>query len=68
MLRAGADPVDACQDADVVLIMTPWPEFRLAPRELARVMRGHVVIDPYGMLDRAAAREAQLEIHRLGVS
>jgi len=52
-----------------VLLMTPWPEFRaIEPEPLAENLRGRVVIDPYGMLDRRAARAAGLKYHRLGVS
>lgn len=68
-LAAGADPLAACAGADVVLIMTPWPEFRtIEVTHLAKVLRGHVVIDPYGMLDRRAAIGAGLDYHKLGVS
>ena len=67
-LNASPDPIAACIGADVVLIMTPWPEFRLLPQQLADVMRGRVVIDPYGMLDRGVAVAAGLEYYRLGVS
>ena len=59
----------ACAGADVALIMTPWPEFRsIDVGQLAKVLRGNVVIDPYGMLDRRAAIAAGLEYHKLGVS
>ena len=53
----------------VVLIMTPWPEFRAIDiGQLAKILHGRVVIDPYGMLDRRAAIAAGIEYHRLGVS
>ncbi len=68
-LTAGADPIAACAGADVALIMTPWPEFRsIDVTRLAQALRGNVVIDPYGMLDRGAAIAAGLEYHKLGVS
>jgi UDPglucose 6-dehydrogenase len=68
-LTAGADPLAACTGADVVLIMTPWPEFRTIDiGQLASALRGKIVIDPYGMLDRRAAIAAGLEYHKLGVS
>jgi UDPglucose 6-dehydrogenase len=58
----------ACAGADVVLIMTPWPEFRgIDVTQLAKALRGNVVIDPYGMLDRRAAIAAGLEYYRIGV-
>jgi UDPglucose 6-dehydrogenase len=68
-LTAGADPIAACAGADVALIMTPWPEFRrIDITQLANALRGNVVIDPYGMLDRRAAIAAGLQYHKLGVS
>jgi UDPglucose 6-dehydrogenase len=68
-LTAAADPLAACAGADVVLIMTPWPEFRaIDVDQLASALRGKVVIDPYGMLDRRAVIAAGLEYHKLGVS
>jgi len=68
-LTAAADPLAACAGADVALIMTPWPEFRgIDVTQLAKVLRGNVVIDPYGMLDRLAAIAAGLNYHKLGVS
>jgi UDPglucose 6-dehydrogenase len=68
-LTACANPLAACAGADVVLIMTPWPEFRkIDIAQLASALRGKIVIDPYGMLDRRAAIAAGLEYHKLGVS
>ncbi|EWY42524.1 GDP-mannose dehydrogenase [Skermanella stibiiresistens SB22] len=58
----------AAEGADVLFIMTPWPEFaRLAPMELARVMKGRTVIDPYRMLDGAAVVAAGLDHHARGL-
>lgn len=52
----------AVQGADVVVIMTPWPEFReLDAATLASEMAGRVVIDPYGILDGAVMAAAGLE-------
>jgi len=68
-LMVADDPLAACDGADAVAIMTPWPQFRaLRPADLARRMRGRVVIDPFAMLDRAAAAAAGLEHVVLGAS
>ncbi len=57
----------ACTGADAVALMTPWPEFaRLAPADIARALRGRTVIDPYGLLDADACRQAGLDHRRLG--
>jgi UDPglucose 6-dehydrogenase len=68
-VRAATDALDACADADAVLIMTPWPEFReLDPIGIATAMRGDTVIDPNGVLDGAKARAAGLRHITLGVA
>ena len=44
--------VSALEKADVLLVMTPWPEFSgLTASNLAKSMNGRVVIDPYQVLD-----------------
>jgi UDPglucose 6-dehydrogenase len=60
--------LEAARGADAVAIMTPWPEFRaLSCAELAATMRGRLVLDPYRVLDPAAARAAGLAYRTLGV-
>ena len=59
--------LDACNDADVVVIMTPWPAFAdLSVGDIAAAMAGTLLIDPYGLLDAQAARAAGLDHRRLG--
>jgi UDPglucose 6-dehydrogenase len=61
------DALACCQGADALAIMTPWPQFRaLAPADLARRLRGRVVVDPFSVLDRAAAAAAGLDHVVLG--
>ena len=61
--------LDAVKGADALVIMTPWPEFRsLSCADIAKAMRGRLVLDPYRVLDRAAARDAGLDYRTLGVS
>jgi UDPglucose 6-dehydrogenase len=60
--------LDAAAGVDVLAIMTPWPEFKLSCPAVASAMRGRLVIDPYRMLERAAAREAGLDVRSLGVT
>tara|TARA_E500000318_G_scaffold85403_1_gene81450 strand:+ start:2772 stop:4064 length:1293 start_codon:yes stop_codon:yes gene_type:complete len=61
--------LEACRDADVLFLTTPWPEFReLDAARLAEVMRGRAVVDPYGLLDSAAMREAGFAHFVLGRS
>ena len=49
--------------ADALVIATPWPQYRaMQPAELARVMAGRIIIDPYRMLDGRRARPTALPI------
>ena len=67
--KGAASAIEATKDADVIAIMTPWPQFReLVPAELAKSMRGKLVLDPYRILDGKAAAAAGLAWHTLGVS
>jgi UDPglucose 6-dehydrogenase len=66
-MTIAADALACCDDADALVIMTPWPQFRLLrPAELGERMRGRVIIDPASVLDRAAAAGAGLEHVVLG--
>lgn len=66
-VKACASPLEAAQRADALAIMTPWPVYReLRTSELARMMAGRTVIDPYRMLDGAAAAAAGLHYFTLG--
>ena len=58
----------ACQGADALAVMTPWPQFgKLDPAALAKCMKGNVVIDPYAVLSAGACRSAGLKHFTLGV-
>ena len=57
----------ACEDVDVLAIMTPWSEFReIAPAAILEKMRGKVVIDPYRVLASQAPESAGLTYMTLG--
>src|SRR4029077_18000383 len=58
----------AAEGVDALAIMTPWPAFReLKPADLAHVMAGRTVLDPYRVLDGRAAMAAGLDYLTLGV-
>lgn len=64
-----ATALDACRDADALVIMTPWPELAsIDPAATRATMRGDIVIDPFAVLavDRCAA--AGLRHLRLGAA
>ena len=64
-----SNALDAAAGVDALAIMTPWPEFRaIKPEDLARVMRGKLVLDPFRVLDGKAAKAVGLDYRTLGVS
>ena len=58
-VERAASALEACRDADAVVVMTPWDELRaLRLQSLAQVMKGRLIVDPYRALDpRACAAE-----------
>jgi UDPglucose 6-dehydrogenase len=61
------DALAPCEGADALVVMTPWPQFRsLKSDDIAARLRGRVVVDPFSMLDPAAAVAAGLEHVVLG--
>jgi UDPglucose 6-dehydrogenase len=66
-VEGAANALAAAEGVDILAIMTPWPEFRtLKPADLARVMAGRTVLDPYRVLDPLAAVAAGLDHLTLG--
>ncbi len=67
-IKDAVSPLDAVKGADALAIMTPWPEFKkLDPIDIAKAMKGNVVLDPYRVLDPAKAKAAGLDHRLLGV-
>ncbi|MBI3666936.1 MAG: GDP-mannose dehydrogenase, partial [Acidobacteria bacterium] len=59
--------LEAVGNADALVIMTPWKQFRNAPlAEVKKAMRGDLLLDPYGLLDRESCCGLGFEYHRLG--
>ena len=43
--------IDAMKKSDVLIVMTPWPEFKkITIKELKNNMRGRIILDPYRVL------------------
>jgi UDPglucose 6-dehydrogenase len=62
-----SDPLRAARDADALMILTPWPEYRdIRPEDIAKVLAGRIVIDPYSVLEQKAAERAKLIHYTLG--
>ncbi len=61
------DPYAVADGAEALAVMTPWQHYRtLDPVALAARMRGRLLLDPYGVIDAAAAAAAGFLHHRLG--
>lgn len=59
--------LEACDETDALIVMTPWPEFfSVDLRKVKQAMLGNVLLDPFGVLDAAACVEAGFSYHRLG--
>lgn len=62
-----ADPYAAATDADVVVILTEWPEFgELDLAKLATVMSGKAIVDTRNMLDPGDVKAAGLAYDGVG--
>ena len=61
------DAFDAAQDADALVLITEWNEFRaLSPARLRDTMRGRVLVDLRNVYDPAAMRQAGFDYHCVG--
>jgi UDPglucose 6-dehydrogenase len=66
-LRYAESAVDAAQDADVMLLLTEWDEFREAdPEILGKVVNKRNIVDGRNALDPARWREASWQYRALG--
>ena len=58
---------DAAAGADIVLLLTEWPEFReMTPADLDGLVRGHRILDARNVLDPVAWRSAGWDFRGLG--
>ena len=66
-VRFATDALDCVRDADAVVLVTEWPEFReLDWAEVAAAMRGTLVVDGRNALDPAAVTAAGLSYEGVG--
>jgi len=55
MVKRTSNAIETLRGADVLAILTPWPEFRMLTTEILKQnMIGRIVIDPYRMMDGIA--------------
>ena len=65
--RFATSALDAAQDADALVLLTEWNEFRaLSPQRLQKAMRGNTVLDLRNAWDPQAFREAGFQYHSIG--
>tara|TARA_B100001123_G_scaffold156794_2_gene181521 strand:+ start:10823 stop:12127 length:1305 start_codon:yes stop_codon:yes gene_type:complete len=59
--------LEAVKGADVLAVMTPWPEFQVVELETVMdVMRGRLILDPYGVLDGERCSRLGFVYRRVG--
>jgi UDPglucose 6-dehydrogenase len=64
-----SDPLSALKGADVLLISTPWTEYREIPfRKIAKSLKGKTLLDPNGLLEVSTSALDGLNYHRVGAS
>jgi len=67
LITMAPDPLSAATNADVLLVATEWPEFTTVDlSEVARVMRGHRIVDARNLLNPKAVRAVGLDYWGLG--
>lgn len=64
---AADDPYSACRNADLLVVLTEWPEFADADLEkVADLLTHPAVYDTRSIIDQVAATKAGLTLHRIG--
>ena len=58
---------EAIRNADVLIIMTKWDEFSNIKKKLIiSLMKGNIIIDPYGVLKKLNLEKYKFNYNRLG--
>lgn len=59
--------LEAARDVDVLVIMTPWAEFReVKPADLRQAMKGNVIVDPFQVLSGSECTSIGFQYYSLG--
>lgn len=65
--RTADDPYSACRDANLLVVLTEWPEFAAANlQKVADLLDSPVVYDTRAVIDPSQAKTAGLQLHRSG--
>ena len=68
-LTRTANALEACRGADALIVMTPWPEFSTVQvAQILELMRGRVIIDPFGVFDDGQCAGRGVRHLQLGAS
>lgn len=63
------DPLSAIRDADALVVMTPWPEYRSVPVDsLLAEMRHPVVLDPGRLLGETVGMDSRFRYVTVGMA
>jgi UDPglucose 6-dehydrogenase len=66
-IRYFGDPESALLDADALLILTPWPQYRnFDPSKIKAAMKGKLILDPYRVLNENNCVESGFDYLTLG--
>jgi UDPglucose 6-dehydrogenase len=59
--------LDACNGADTLIVMTPWPQFAaIKAQDITSSLKGRSLIDPYGIFNANACRAMGLSYQKIG--
>ena len=62
-----SDPYDALTEADAMVLMTEWPEFRMPDLDkIAKLMKGKAIFDGRNIYDPKEIRKAGFEYFGIG--
>jgi UDPglucose 6-dehydrogenase len=62
-----SDPLEAIIGADVLLLMTPWIQYTYIDEStIKKILKGRLVLDPYGILNQNRCNHAGLDYYSLG--
>jgi UDPglucose 6-dehydrogenase len=66
-MQVCSSPLMACDEVDVVVVLTEWDEFRqVLPADVANAVRGRQVVDARNLLDKAEWLRAGFEYQGIG--
>ena len=66
-MKIAATPLEACNGADVIAVLTEWDEFRqISPNDAAGLVRAKKIVDARNLLDKSEWLRAGFEYQGIG--